>query len=124
MHPLAFARVMHTARLVHERSMCMQGMEQNVFMARLGPGAVLKVLGKHISCNWFLDCGIPEHEEVAVHLVREAQSEDLQNWFNLKLSGVSALRLLLLSAHARYLPSLSLQGAARLFQKMRQCWDS
>eukprot|EP00892_Ulva_mutabilis_P003500 jgi/Ulvmu1/1521/UM011_0251.1 len=67
----------------------MSGMEQNVFMVRLGPGSVWKLLGKHISCHWFLDYAITEHEEVAGHLVREAQAEDSQNWFNLKLSGRS-----------------------------------
>lgn len=65
----------------------MQGMEQNVFITRIGPGTILKLLGQHNSCNWFLDCTLPEHEEVAVQLVREAQSDDPQNWYNLKLSG-------------------------------------
>ena len=40
-----------------------------------------------MSYHWLLDWGNPEHEEVAHTLIKEAQGEDVQNWFNLLLSG-------------------------------------
>lgn len=62
-------------------------MEQSVAISRLGPSNILKRCPQHLSLHWLLDWTNPEHEEVAHVLVKEAQGEDVQNWFNLLLSG-------------------------------------
>ena len=56
-------------------------------MNRLGPRTLLQACPKALNYNWFLDCSIPEHNEVTQMLIREAQGDDTQNWYNLKLTG-------------------------------------
>ena len=68
-------------------AMLFQGLEQSVAITRLGPSVVLKCCPQNLSYHWLLDWRNPEHEEVALHLIKEAQGEDMQNWFNLLLSG-------------------------------------
>jgi hypothetical protein len=61
-----------------------------VAMTRLGPDTLLRSCPAAMSYNWFLDCSNPEHNAVAMTLVKEAQADELQNWYNLKLSGAWA----------------------------------
>jgi hypothetical protein len=71
-----------------------QGIEQSVAITRLGPGTVLKHCPQHISYHWLLDWTNSEHEEVAHVLIKQAQSEETPNWFNLLLSGMNLMDLL------------------------------
>jgi hypothetical protein len=71
--------------------LCLQGLAQGVAITRLGPRTLLQVCPKALSLNWFLDCSVPEHNDTVLLLIREAQSDEIQNWHNLKLTGASLL---------------------------------
>jgi hypothetical protein len=85
----------------------MQGLGQAVAIARLGPKTLLAACPKAVNYNWFLDCSIPEHNDVVLMLIREAQADEIQNWYHLKLTGAhvpgpvlaAACVLVLFAAH-------------------------
>lgn len=56
-------------------------------VTRIGPNKLLKACPTAMSLNWLLECANPEHLTVAMALIKEAQADDMQNWFHLKLSG-------------------------------------
>ena len=92
LHPLLQAHLSPRPQLVtfgsaDSRVCGLQGLGQAVALTRLGPRTLLQACPKALNYNWFLDCSVPEHNEVALMLIREAQNDELQNWYNLKLTG-------------------------------------